>query len=225
MADQVDRLASTANYMGYDALSVVYDDMAAVIGAFTSRSTPAGADDIEAFLQSILVSGIGRIQELFPNAKELASIDTTALALTPGKNTMPEQIAEPFPAILPGHFRLAGGFTRDDDEDRESLLSKTLDETFSSMRTGDNNTEETGDAQSDVDPIALQFSSEADGSDDNLPESEMDRFSGEAASTILDDFGSDRNDHSMADIDGSIEQGGLRFSRTLVIRQPCGRGN
>jgi two-component system chemotaxis sensor kinase CheA len=49
MTDQVDRLAATANYMGYDALSAVYDDDAGGVGTFSSRSEAAGADDIDDF--------------------------------------------------------------------------------------------------------------------------------------------------------------------------------
>ena len=91
MADQVDRLAATANYMGYDALSAVYDDMLAALEAFSSRSETAGAEEIDALLQSVVVSGVGRIQELFPNAESIKSIDTgIAVQVPDGESASPE---------------------------------------------------------------------------------------------------------------------------------------
>jgi two-component system chemotaxis sensor kinase CheA len=76
MAGQVERLAATANYMGYDALSVIYEDLQAAITKFSSRSAYAGATEIEAFIQTSIVSGIDRIKELFPDVKPLPGTDT-----------------------------------------------------------------------------------------------------------------------------------------------------
>ena len=52
MAEQVDRLAATANYMGYDALSAIYDDLLSALQVFSSRSETAGAEEIDALLAS-----------------------------------------------------------------------------------------------------------------------------------------------------------------------------
>jgi two-component system chemotaxis sensor kinase CheA len=71
LADQMERLSATAKYMGYDALSAVYDDMLDAQSTFSSRSEAAGAEDIDAFLQSAVVAGVSRIQNLFPNARVL----------------------------------------------------------------------------------------------------------------------------------------------------------
>ena len=41
MSDQVSHLSATANYMGYDALTGIYDDLAE---SLTTASRPAGRD-------------------------------------------------------------------------------------------------------------------------------------------------------------------------------------
>ena len=191
LTDQVDRLAATANYMGYDALSAVYEDMLAKLEAFSSRSETAGAEDIDALLQSAVVSGVNRIQDLFPNAESIAAIDMTVLAAASTDILPSSQTSEPDSPPSSGIADLLAGLPAIADDERESLLSKTLDETFSSMRNSD--ADDSGDAQIGGDPIAMQFTSEADGADFNLPPSEMKGDRDEALA-ILDDFGSDRKD-------------------------------
>ncbi|WP_319404593.1 Hpt domain-containing protein [uncultured Desulfosarcina sp.] len=191
LTDQVDRLAATANYMGYDALSAVYDDMLAVLEAFASRTETAEADDIDALLQSAVVSGVNRIQDLFPHAESIAAIDLTVLAAAPAGCVPADQMSEPGSSPSSDIADLLAGLPAIAEDERESLLSKTLDETFSSMRNCD--ADDSGDAQTDGDPIAMQFSSEADGADFKLSSSEMKGDRDEALA-ILDDFGVDRND-------------------------------
>ncbi len=193
MTDQVDRLAGTANYMGYDALAAVYGDMLAALERFSSRSEAAGADDIEDLLQSTIVAGIARIQDLFPNADPLAAIDTDCLTEAPVDAAPSPQSSESEPPASSDVARLLSGLPAIDEGERESLLSKTLDETFSSMRVSDNDNEGVGDAQIDEDPIAMQFSSDVDeaGYRPPLSQNEGDR---DEALAILDDFGADRND-------------------------------
>jgi two-component system chemotaxis sensor kinase CheA len=69
MTDQVNRLAATANYMGYDALSAVYDDMLAALETFSSRSEAAGANDIDDWLRSTVspMSPVFRTFSPMPN--------------------------------------------------------------------------------------------------------------------------------------------------------------
>ncbi len=193
MADQMDRLAATAHYMGYDALSAVYDEMLAALEAFSSRSEPAGEDDIDELLQSVAVSGVGRIQDLFPNAESLAAIDVTFLTAAPIGSAPLNQPSEPESLPSPDIAHLLAGLPAMDDDERESLLSRTLDETFSSMLNSDNGADDAGDAQTEEDPIAMQFSSDTEAADYRpLPsEREGDR---DEALAILDDFGRDRND-------------------------------
>jgi two-component system chemotaxis sensor kinase CheA len=193
LTDQVDRLAATANYMGYDALSAVYDDMLAVLEAFSSRSESAGADDIDALLQSTVVSGVNRIQDLFPNAESMAAIDMTVLTAASAGCASPNQTPEPGSVPSADIACLLAGLPAIADDEREFLLSKTLDETFSSMRNSGDDADDSGDAQTDEDPIASQFSSEADEEDNRLPQWEMKGDRDEALA-ILDDFGADRND-------------------------------
>jgi len=205
MTDQVDRLAATANYMGYDALSTVYDDMLAALEAFTSRSEAAGAEDIDALLQSAIVSGIGRIQNLFPNAQSLAAIDATVLAASSVGDEPSSQTPEPDSLPSTDITHLLAGLPAIDDDERESLLSRTLDETFSSMRNSDNDDEDDGDVQTDGDPIAMQFSSDADGVDYRPRPSEMEVDRDEALA-ILDDFGADRNDAKKTLTDRNVDE-------------------
>ena len=191
MADQVDRLAATANYMGYDALSAVYDDMLAALETYFSRSETAGAEALDALLQSIVVTGVGHIQDLFPNAESLATIDAAFLTAAPIGSAPSSQPLEPDSCPSSDIAHLLAGLPAIDDDERESLLSRTLDETFSSMQNSDK--EHSDDAIADGDPIAMQFSSDTDGADFRPPPSDGqgDR---DMALAILDDFGADRND-------------------------------
>ena len=68
MADQVDRLASTANYMGYDALATHYDTLQSGITAFSSKCRSAGELEIKAFLETTIGTSIENIRNLFPEA-------------------------------------------------------------------------------------------------------------------------------------------------------------
>ncbi len=192
MADQVDRLAATANYMGYDALSAVYEEMLAALGALASGSEAAGAEAVDTFLQTAVVAGVARIQGLFPKAESLAAIDTTALTATSVDAAPSPQAAEPDPLPSSDITRLLAGLPAMNNDERQSLLSKTLDETFASMRNGDKDADDGGDAATDGDPIDLQFSSEAHGADFQPPPLAMDNHRDEALS-ILDDFGADGN--------------------------------
>ncbi len=203
MAGQVDRLAATANYMGYDALSAVYDDMLSALATFSSRSETAGADEIDALMQSVVVSGVGRIQDLFPNAESLAAIDAMGATAAPIGRAPSGQPVEP--DLLPSAdiAQLLAGLPAIDDEERESLLSRTLDETFSTMLNS--NTDDPDDAQIDGDPIAMQFSSDTDGADFRPPPSERqgDR---DMALAILDDFGTDQNDATKTVTEGNVDK-------------------
>ncbi len=203
MADQVGRLAATANYMGYDSLSAVYGDMMAALDGFSSRSETAGAQEIEALLQSVVGSGVGRIQDLFPNAESLAAIDATVVTGAP-IDSAPS--SHPFEsALLPSTdiAHLLAGLPAIEDHERESLLSRTLDETFSSMQN--RGTDDFGDAQTDEDPIAMQFSSETDGADYVPPpmERQGDR---DRALAILDDFGTEGSGVAETVTDGNVDK-------------------
>jgi two-component system chemotaxis sensor kinase CheA len=173
------------------------------VEAFAPGAKAAGASETEAFLQSGVVGGIERIRELFPNADVLAAIDTTMPPVSPAADE-----AEPADVSLPPVSSPADvddtadpSFSPDpqpstdiehlladlpaiDDTERESLLSRKLDETFLSMQESDDD--------SDSDPIALQFSPfESDSDSDPLPISDsLDRETGNTLS-IFDDFTSE----------------------------------
>jgi two-component system chemotaxis sensor kinase CheA len=193
MADQVARLGATANYMGYDALAAVYDDMLAGLAAFASRLQTAGPEEVRAFLQSTVVSGIGRIRDLFPNAELPADIDATVLPAAPVESESSTLGSEPGPRPSSDITRLLAGLPTISDDERESLLARTLDETFSSMRNGDADGHGSGGRQTDEDPIAMQFSAEADSAEFRPPPFEIDGDRDDALS-ILGDFGSDATD-------------------------------
>jgi len=205
MSGQVSQLTATANYMGYDALSAVYGDMLASLAAFSSRSETASAEDIDALLQSAVVSGVNRVQNLFPDVQSLAAIDATFLAGTPVGEPFLKQNAEPDAATASDIAHLLVGLPTIGDDERESLLSKTLDETFASMRNSDNDTGGSDDAQNDADPIAMQFSSAADGADFKPSPAKGEGRQGKAL-TILDDFSADRNDAAPTLADGNVDE-------------------
>uniref|UniRef100_UPI003565F2DC chemotaxis protein CheA n=1 Tax=Desulfosarcina sp. TaxID=2027861 RepID=UPI003565F2DC len=197
MADQVGRLAATANYMGYDALSAVYDDMLAAMEAFASRSEPAGSEEFDAWLQSVIVSGVGRIQDLFPHAESLAVIDATVVTAAPIGDGPSGDLFEPDPLPSTDIAHLLAGLPEIDDHERESLLARTLDETFLSMQNS--NTHGSSDALIGEDPIAMQFSADMDETDHRPPPSEIEVDRDEALA-ILDDFGTDRIDVNKASV-------------------------
>ena len=89
MADQMERLSTAGNYMGYDALTAVYADMLTELAALASRLETAGPGDIDTFLQATVVGGVGRIQELFPQAGSLMGIDMTA-GMASGLGVLPK---------------------------------------------------------------------------------------------------------------------------------------
>ena len=182
MSDQVERLSGTANYMGYTALVAVYDKMLSEVEAFASGAKTAEATETEAFLQSSLVDGIDRIRELFPNADGLATIDTSvpsSLSSDDGDADEPLPTEPPVSTVID---ELLPDLPTIDDAERESLLSRMLDETFSSMQESDGDT--------DSDPIALQFSTPGDDTASwSIPTAENQEA--ESTSSILDDFGSE----------------------------------
>jgi len=180
MSDQVQRLSATANYMGYDALTVVYEKMLSEVEAFALGADAAGASETEAFLQSSVVGGIDRIRELYPNADLLATIDTTLPSSSSSGDDISSESFSPSPSVSTDFDDLLAGLPAIDDTERQSLLSRKLDETFSSMQESD--------VDFDSDPIALQFSTSEDDSgsfsipaaSDHDPKSTL---------SILDDFG------------------------------------
>jgi two-component system chemotaxis sensor kinase CheA len=187
IAEAVERLLATANYMGYDALSTVYEDMLAEIGSFSSRSETADAQARESFLQSVVVSGVERIRSLFPNAGSLARIDMSAISAVSGDTASTQQATEPQTPPPSEFANLLASLPAMDEIERESLLSKTLDETFSSMRSGEED-DDVGAAGTDPDPIALQFSS-ALPEVETVPAPAGTNGENDDVSSILDDFG------------------------------------
>jgi two-component system chemotaxis sensor kinase CheA len=145
-------------------------------------------------MQSVMVSGIRRIQDLFPNEKRLAAIDTLALTAQLPDEALPDSTTEPSTPPSSEIDRLLAGLPAIDDDEREFLLSRTLDETFASMHVGDGDEEDFGGTQNDMDPIAQQFSSETDEADLQSPEPTKPNVRDDGPLTILDDFGLDRND-------------------------------
>ena len=90
----VSRLRSAANYMGYDALGSVYDEMLSEVDGFASQAVDAEAVQIDQFLQTTLVGGMARIRELFPNAELLESIETEELTVAADETEEEPAIAQ-----------------------------------------------------------------------------------------------------------------------------------
>ena len=212
MGDQVERLAATANYMGYDALGSVYDDMLSGVNGFASQAAEADSDGIDQFLQSTLVGGLARIRELFPNAELLEAIATEELTvIAEDKQEEPPVTAEAESSELPVEeipppaddiSDLLAGLPAIEETERESLLSRRLDETFLSMQNGSSDMDDKG---GDPDPIALQFSTADDGSDAPATPAEPISDQGSGMS-IFDDFGSDPETVDESGVDTAIPE-------------------
>ena len=141
MSEQVERLSATANYMGYDALGAVYDEMQSEVDEFSSQAIEADSARIDQFLQSTVVGGVARIRELFPDTESLEAIETQKLTMT-GADEASESTAEKenetteFPELPAEDDRphaadisqLLAGLPAIDETERESLLSRKLDE-------------------------------------------------------------------------------------------------
>jgi two-component system chemotaxis sensor kinase CheA len=191
--------------MGYDSLAAEYDKLQTAISEFSSRSAAAGEKEIEAFLQTTIASAVSRIQELFPNAKSLSAIDTTILSPTPVDGTPSNPSVEADIRPSSDLEQLLAGLPSIDAHERDALLSKSLDETFSSMRNGDHATVTAEDLQVDQDPIAMQFSS-AIREDDIDPPPSGDAAEYDQAPSIFDDFIEDTKDTLAMASHGSVEE-------------------
>ena len=214
MGEQVDRLASTANYMGYDALSTHYDALHSGINTFSSQAASADETDIQAFLQTTVKAAIDRIQQLFPDAQSLAAMDTTMLnPVATDEEELSSSSETDFQP--PSEFdQLLEGLPSIDDHERDTLLSKSLDETFSFMKNGDLETGTEADREADQDPMAMQLS--AGIKDDDMDSSPLETGAADSQTTsFFDDFVEDVTDYSSAlssvkstEMDGSIDSSG-----------------
>ena len=208
MADQVDRLKSTANYMGYDALSEQYATLHADISAFSSQSSSAGEKEIKTFLQTTIGSAIDRIQQLFPDAKSLSALDTSMLNLEAADADLSNPVADTDSQPSSEFEQLLDGLPPIDDRERDILLSKSLDETFSSMRNGDRITRTDQEMEADQDPIAMQFSSGMQETDMDSPllKTTVDE---EQTTSFFDDFVEDGNDLLTMPSQETVEEDGI----------------
>ncbi|BBO87182.1 chemotaxis protein CheA [Desulfosarcina ovata] len=195
LRDQVERLASTANYMGYDALNAVYADLRLAVERCVP-ALPGNANTGDGFsLATSVTESIERIRQLFPKADALAAVDTRARSLP---------CEDPLPAEAHADLETRSSADIDDvlaalpainEHDREELLSKTLDETFDAMGNDGAADPDPVDAQDDDDPIGLNFltceNNEAEpmpgpGTDDSdaAPLGIMDAFGAEQATPV-----------------------------------------
>jgi two-component system chemotaxis sensor kinase CheA len=208
MGTQVERLAATANYMGYDALSEAYGGLQTAIEAFISRSVSVDGEEIEAFLQKSIVTGIGCIKDLFPGNETMAAIDTSVLDMVPADTIDTDPVTETDSRSSSEIDQLLAGFPTIADSDRETLLSTSLDQTFASMKNADVTAKDEYDLQGEEDPIAQQFSSDSVGDDTTLSaDIPNDR---DEALAILDDFSTDREDHALP-VDSSDPENEMDF--------------
>jgi two-component system chemotaxis sensor kinase CheA len=171
-----------------------------------SRSQAHGTSDVRAFLQGAVVDGIDRIKTLFPNQTDLVALDTNGFE---GDDAEPAAAEPEGPAAssdgpLPADDidALLADLPTFDDSDRQSLLSKSLDDAFSSMRNGNGGAADDVAAELDTDPIAMQFSSPSESSTVAPPPDEF----GEAdeAMGIIDDFGAETAPDGLDDADTGL---------------------
>jgi len=189
----VDRLASTANYMGYNALSTHYETLQSGITTFSSHCVSADDSEIKTFLQSTIGSTISRIKQLFPDAQSIAAIDTTLLntAAADQVGTVPGLEADSEPSLE--FDQLLEGLPSIDDRERDILLSKSLDETFSFMQNDDDVPGREKDMDPDQDPIAMQLLAGMEEVEADSPLLEAD-VADDHAPSFYDDFVKDAKD-------------------------------
>ena len=119
--DLVSRLSASANYMGYDGLVAVYDDLA---GALPSTDSPA----------AVVATTVERIRQLFPSVTELAGLDTSGLS---GPKPITQTDVETTGSTSGDIADALASLPAIDENQREGLLSRSLDEVFSNMHNGD----------------------------------------------------------------------------------------
>lgn len=212
MADQVKRLGGTARYMGFDALSAVYDDLLSGIDMVAGLSPDADSTKMTGSLRATIVDGIGRIRKLFPHQEGLAAIDLSELTgVVDGDEPSPSRPA----AIEAGSSeidRLLSGLPNLDGQDRESLLSNTLDETFAAMQVDGRQPGGSPGTAGEGDAMVMMAPREQGGSDVSRPirATTVDPVKG--LSRILDDFGADRHDGRGATDDSCVNGAANRLA-------------
>ncbi len=224
MTDTLDRLSATANYMGYDNLVEIYVAMQEDLETFASQLENVGDVEIDSFLQSTMADGLQRIQELFPNAQPLKEIDAERLRCEAmaedsdskdnsgtahdGEPSMTGDEAVIASTVAATHSPDVADLLADlppiDDNEREFLLSKTLDETFSSMHHVSEERHDRDHTDPDADPIAMQFSTEMHVADDAGRGPRQGQNAPDTSSTILDDFGTEQEAAPLAEADPAV---------------------
>ena len=205
MLDQVERLTSTANYMGYDALLTHYETLQTGISAFVSQSATASKAEIDVFLQSTIGSAIECIQQCFPEAQSLAALDTTVLDLVSDDDAPSPPAVEASVHSSSDVDRLLEGLPALNDHERDLMLSKSLDETFASMKNGEFVDGTDGEMVDDQDSLAMQLLTEVQATDiDSTP---LKAAINEArSSSFYDDFVEEADDLKLTSSDGTFKE-------------------
>ncbi|PID39749.1 MAG: hypothetical protein CR984_06095, partial [Proteobacteria bacterium] len=188
-----------------------YDKMLGALNAFCGAPAP-GAERIDGFLRDVIVDGIDQIKGLFPSSPSVAAIDTrivfpseqttdpmagdvlnlSEVADQAEASELGEVIASESDRLLPVDDidDLLAGLPTIDESEREALLSKSLDETFSTMRNGGGHAVD-GDV-AEPDPMAVHFSLPAEFP--ALPPADAGFDEPGEAMAIIDDFSLDSDD-------------------------------
>ncbi len=192
MREQVQHLAATANYMGYDELSKVYGDWQSAINAFSSQLADIDDEAIDAFLQTSIVAGMGSIQSLFPQSQKLAAIDTSGLACPVDKTVEPEgenqTRLQPTSDIDP----LLAKLPAIDDAGRADLLANSLDKNFESLTSGDEVDRDKPDGLKEDDPFSIRFVTEDETDDAEAAPAHVESEDDAENMSIFDDYSSDQ---------------------------------
>ncbi len=124
LADQVDRMSATANYMGFDAINRIYDDLTAALSPLCDPAGNPVADAAASFVESHLVPSVRRIQALFPEFQTLADMDVSSMA-SPTETITETDLDE---GLLLDEEVLDDSLGQEEEDEPELELSLDLDE-------------------------------------------------------------------------------------------------
>jgi two-component system, chemotaxis family, sensor kinase CheA len=123
--DRVARLSASANYMGYDGLVAIYDDLAA---SLSTQADPVAA----------VATAVARMHQLFPQIAGLTELEArNRTEAAPDTQTETDRSASVSPAEDIADALAA--LPTIDENRRTELLAKSLDDVFSSMQANNRN--------------------------------------------------------------------------------------
>ena len=186
----VGQLSTSANYMGYDGLVAVYDDLA---GELSATDAPAAA----------VATAVERIRQLFPTVEALGSLDTSALSDASPVVDACETV--PVPAD-PDLAEALASLPSIDEDQRAGLLSRSLDEVFATMQGRGDRPEDSDAAEGTYTELDVLTPAVADADMQDTPPVPVADGEDDTALALLTDFGRERTSENV-EYPVSVEDG------------------